>query len=464
MSLRLRLTLLYSTLLGGVLLLYGMLVYGLVNVVQIRQVDSILTQSANQIITQLQVNALDQFSPRSITSFQSSETLYLQVWGNDHQLQLSRPPGLQEPLDEVGQRAGQLMFNSTHSADLHLRVLSVPIQTVRGPVGVLQVALNLALLDVTQRTLATVLVTLTILAMLLAGLATWWVNSQALGRLEAVTQVATNITNADDLSRRIQLSGSADDEVGKLILAFNQTLQQLEELFTSQQRFVADVSHELRTPLTVIKGNIGLIRRMGVADEESLASIETEIDRLTRMVIDLLLLAQVESGRLPLDLKPLDLDTVLLEVFKQMSLLVGDRLHLRLVDIDQVQINADRDRIKQVLLNIMGNAIQYTPAGGTVSLALRKVGQQALVTITDTGPGIPAEDLPYIFERFYRGEKSRKRDPETGFGLGLSIAQWIIRNHDGLIEASSMEGKGTTFSITLPLMKEEYPVRVSLQQ
>ena len=199
MSLRLRLTLLYSTLLGGVLLLYGMLVYGLVNVVQIQQVDSILTQSANQIITQLQVNALDQFSPRSITSFQSSETLYLQVWGNDHQLQLARPPGLQEPLDEVGQRAGQLMFNSTHSADMHLRVLSVPIKTVRGPVGVLQLALNLALLDITQRTLATVLGTMTILAMLFGGLATWWVNSQALGRLEAVTQVATNITNADDL-------------------------------------------------------------------------------------------------------------------------------------------------------------------------------------------------------------------------------------------------------------------------
>jgi signal transduction histidine kinase len=215
------------------------------------------------------------------------------------------------------------------------------------------------------------------------------------------------------------------------------------------------VSHELRTPLTVIKGNVGLLRRMGVGDEESLGSIEAEVDRLTRLVGDLLLLAQAESGKLPLDMRPVELDTVLLEVFQQTRVLAGDRLQMRLTDIDQVQVTGDRDRLKQVLLNLVGNAIKYTPAGGQVNLSLGKTADQARLIVEDTGPGIPSQDLPYIFERFYRAEKSRTRSREgSGFGLGLSIAYWIIRNHNGRIEVNSKEGQGTTFCVWLPLARE----------
>jgi two-component system OmpR family sensor kinase len=455
MSLRLRLTFLYTTLLGGVLLIFGALVYGLVSVILLDQMDTTLSQSADHLVGQLRVYASGQFDPRSISSIQLTENLVFQIWGNDNKLQLTRPPGMQTPLDEPGRRAGKPIFRSTMNTLIHLRVLSVPLKTERGPVGVLQVAQNLAIIDITQQTLASVLILLAILVMALSGLAAWLVTGQALAPLATVTQVATQITRADDLSRRIPVTSRRDDEVGQLILAFNQTLERLENLFNTQRRFMADVSHELRTPLTVIKGNVGLMRKFGEMDEESLNGIEGEVDRLTRLVGDLLLLNQAESGRLPLDMSAVELDTVLLEVFQQMRLLAGERLQLRLSEIDQVQVTGDRDRLKQVILNLVGNALQYTPAGGQVTLALRKLGERVQLIVNDTGPGIPAQDLPHIFERFYRGEKSRKRSgSSSGFGLGLSIAYWIIHNHGGSIEVTSLEGKGTTFCVWLPMTKK----------
>jgi signal transduction histidine kinase len=271
-----------------------------------------------------------------------------------------------------------------------------------------------------------------------------------------VTEVATQITRADDLSRRIPYDGPPGDEIGQLISAFNRTLGRLETLFDTQRRFLADVGHELRTPLTVIKGNTSLMRRMSCGDEESLSGIESEVDRLTRLVGDLLLLSQAESGKIPMARQVVELDTLLLEAMGQMSVLSRDRLTLRLGDIDQVLVCGDRDRLKQVLVNLIGNAINYTPQGGSVVVGLGKAQNQARLTITDNGPGIPPEDLPHIFERFYRGDKSRTRDRDgKGFGLGLSIAYWIVRNHNGRIDVDSKLGSGTTFCVWLPLDLKE---------
>lgn len=462
MSLRLQLSLLYTTLLGGILLFFGSLVYGLVSLVLVGQLDNTLTQQA-EVLTNglLKVNANSQFDPRVLTEFQPTDSnLIFQVWGSNRQLQFGRPSGWQNALDESGLRASRPVFHSAHSQGVHLRVLSVPLVSPRGPAGVLQVGLTLSLLDAAQATLATVLIVLTILSMALAALAGWLVTGQALAPLAAATQVATRITRADDLSRRIPLSGDESEEVAELITAFNQTLERMEGLFNSQRRFLADVSHELRTPLTVIKGEVSLMRHIGQIDEESIKSVESEVDRLTRLVGDLLLLAQAESGRMPMNMRPVELDTVLLEVFQQMRTLAGEKLRIKISDIDQVQITADRDRIKQVLLNLTGNAVQYTPPGGQVTLALEKANEQAHIIISDTGPGIPAEDLPHIFERFYRGERSRKRSSDSqssGFGLGLSIAYWIVRNHGGVIDVSSREGQGTTFSVWLPIHQQPLP-------
>jgi len=319
----------------------------------------------------------------------------------------------------------------------------------------LQVGLSLALVDVVQRTLIGILVLLTIILMLLVGLSTWFLTRQALAPLATVTEVATRITQADDLSRRIPASKAGGDEVGKLILAFNDTLERLENLFNTQRRFTADVSHELRTPLTVIKGEVGLMRLTGSVDEESIGNIEREVDRLTRLVGDLLLLSQAESGRLMLDMAEVDLDTVLLEVYQQARTLAGDKVTVSLSEIDQVHIIGDRDRLKQVLLNLAANAIQYSPAGKSVTLGLQRADEQVKLFVQDTGPGISPKDLPHIFDRFFRAERSRKRSSSSGFGLGLSIADWIVKKHNGRIEVSSEEGQGTLFTVWLPLTQPE---------
>ncbi len=195
------------------------------------------------------------------------------------------------------------------------------------------------------------------------------------------------------------------------------------------------------------------MRRMKQIDDESLASIDQEAGRLTRLVGGLLMLAQAESSKLTLNLRPVELDSLLVEVFQEMRVLAGTKVHVHLKEIDQLQVNGDRDRLKQVLLNLAANAIQYTPQDGDVFISLAKVGDQTRISVWDTGPGIPPEDLPHIFERFYRAEKSRTRSRTSGFGLGLSITKWIVEHHNGRIEVESKEGKGTTFVIWLPLFK-----------
>ncbi len=304
-----------------------------------------------------------------------------------------------------------------------------------------------------RRNLLSVLVFTTVLGVAISALASQASVRQFLSPLEEITSAADQINRADDLSRRVPYDGSPEDEIGQLVGAINQTLERLEVLFTSQQRFIADVSHELRTPLTVIKGNVDLMHRMKSFDAESLDSIDQEAGRLTRLVTDLLVLAKAEAGSLPLTKAVVELDTLLMEVFGEMRVLAANKVQVRLTEIDQLQVTGDRDRLKQVFLNLVANAIQYTPAGGEVYLSLARSGDTAKLIIRDTGPGIPAEDLPYIFERFYRAEKSRTRSGTPGFGLGLSIAQWIVEQHGGKIEVSSQEGRGTTFAVWIPLAK-----------
>jgi signal transduction histidine kinase len=297
----------------------------------------------------------------------------------------------------------------------------------------------------------TVLLVGGILAVGFAALIGWSTAATALRPLNQVTATALQITRADDLSRRIPQRGPPRDEVGHLIVAFNETLERLERVFETQRRFLADVSHELRTPLTVIRGNMDLIRRTGQADSESLEAVVSEVDRMTRMVQDILLLAQAEGGKLPLARELVELDTLLLEVFQQAKLLAQGRQEIRLGQEDQARVIGDRDRLKQVVLNLAANALAYTPPGGEVTMSLGCLGGWARLTISDTGPGIPQDELPHIFERFYRVDRARRRSAGGGAGLGLSIAYWIVRMHDGRIEVASKEGEGTTFSVWLPL-------------
>jgi two-component system, OmpR family, sensor kinase len=459
MSLRVRLTLLYVTLVGGILLLFGVVVYGLASITLLNQVDDTLERTALEIIDNSQVDEMGKLVIDRLPSLDLPTDLYVQVWERDGELIASSPnmPMFTEPLDPGAMDSGVPLYRSVVTGSVPLRVLTAPLVIGERIAGVLQVASIIAVIESTQRTLLSVLVIGILTATIVAGLAGWLTTNQALSPLEDVTQTALRITRADDLSHRIPYHGSPNDEVGQLILAFNQTLSRLESLFHTQRRFMADVGHELRTPLTVIKGNVGLMRRIGETDEESLVGIENEVDRLTRLVGDLLLLAQAESGKLPLDRRLVELDTLLLDVLQQMKILAGERLKLKLGDIDQILVCGDKDRLKQVFVNLIGNAISYTPAGGEVVVGVSKAGDLARVTITDTGPGIAPEDLPHIFERFYRAEKSRtrSRDGSKGFGLGLSIAYWIVNNHGGKIDVNSTVGEGTTFCVWLPLSVDD---------
>jgi two-component system OmpR family sensor kinase len=453
MSLRRRLTLLYTALTGGILIIFGVLVYVSLDMLLVNQADNLLKQTVVDVLDKSQVNQVGDLGILELPSLELTTGVYIQIWNREDKL-TAASPGLsmmKESLDSSGKKSPQPYYSDVKVNGVHLRVLSVPFSTRDGySLGVIQAATPLTLVDTIRRLLFYILGVLTVIAMIVAAIASWISIGRSLAPLKTATETADQIIHADDLSRRIPYEGPTD-EIGMLIGAFNSTLERLENLFTAQQRFLADVSHELRTPLTVIKGNVDLIRKFG-SDDESLDSIKDEIDRLNRMVGDLLLLARAESGKLPLDLAPVEMDTLLLEVFNEMRVLAGSKVTLKLLEIDQAQVSGDRDRLKQVLINLISNAIHYTPAGGEVNLSLSKTSEFVQIVVRDTGPGIPTKDLPHIFDRFYRGEKSRTRSKATGFGLGLSIAYWIVDMHQGSIDVESTVGVGTTFTIKIPLI------------
>jgi len=457
MPLRSRLTLLYSTLVMGILLVFGSAVYLLVSVLLINHIDNQLEATAKDIVNVTRVNAVGDISVIKFPPLDMTANVYVQIWGRNGRLMTSSPSlsQIEDSLDPDNLGITQPVYHETRFRGVHLRVLNAPLTIQGRSIGTLQAASSLDVVDAAREVLLYIMGFATVVAVFLASIGSWVAVGRALSPLDAITDTTEQINRADDLARRIPYDGPMHDEIGSLIEAFNQTLERLETLFTSQQRFLADVSHELRTPLTVIKGNVDLMRRMKSLDEESLTSIDQEAGRLTRLVGGLLLLAQAESGSVSLNMRPVELDTLLLEVFQEMKVLAGEKIKLHLTEIDQIQVNGDRDRLKQVLLNLAGNAIQYTPQDGDVFLSLGKVAEQARLIIRDTGPGIPAEDLPHIFERFYRAEKSRTRGKTTGFGLGLSIAHWIVEKHGGRIEVDSKDGQGTTFCIWLPVISEQ---------
>jgi heavy metal sensor kinase len=455
MSLSARLTTLYALLITGVLLFIGGTVYISTQLVLVGQLDAILAASAQEIMSGMRVNAAGQLESTSLPSLDTTANVMVQIRGRDGEL-LRATSGLlvlDQPFDPTGLRASRQVYRSTTFNQLPVRVLSIPLKAGDRRAGTLQVATSMVVL---QNALRDLLLAILFFGAVAAGGSILLVRitlRRTFEPLQSITETVDQINRADDLSRRIPASGISGDEIGQITAAFNQTLERLETLFTSQQRFLADVSHELRTPLTVIKGNVDLMRRMNTIDEESLTSIDHEANRLTRMVGDLLLLAKAESGKLPLTFSPLELDTLLLEVFNEMRVLAHGKVLIKITDIDQIALYGDRDRLKQVLINLIANAVQYTPPGGEIFLSLARVGEQARLIVRDTGPGIPAEDLPHIFERFYRAEKSRTRSKVSGFGLGLSIAYWIVERHGGHIEVQSQEGQGTTFCIWMPLEK-----------
>jgi histidine kinase len=254
---------------------------------------------------------------------------------------------------------------------------------------------------------------------------------------------------------RVRVNGT--DELAQLALYFNQMAEKLNQIESMRRRLIGDVSHELRTPLTAIKGSMeGLMDGILPATEETFQQIHTEADRLNHLVDDLQELSRVEARAYQLDIHPLDVSSIVQTVTKRFASQVESKrisLDLELTP-DLPPILADEDRAVQVMTNLTGNALQYTPEGGRITISAKQVGTEVQIAVRDTGIGIPPEHLSHIFDRFYRVDKSRSRQSGGGSGIGLTIARSLIEVHSGRIWVESAgDGKGSTFIFTLPIAK-----------
>jgi heavy metal sensor kinase len=467
MTIRTRLTFLYSSLLAVVILAFSAATSSVLNWTLRNQVDETLTKAIDDVHGYAMgyiLSPLQDSSPRGelgmpqINSL-STPGLYVQIWLYDG---VSKRPfpnyaspsllGYADSLDPEALGEDHAVRRDVIVDNVHLRVATAPLVGPDAEIrGHIQAAASLRTVDAAIDRLLKIMLVVGALVLMASLLLGDILSRRVLRPIDVIAQTAQKITAADDLSRRIPYTGP-NDELGQLTQTFNETLGRLERLFNAQRRFVADVSHEMRTPLTTIQGNLDLIRRIGY-DEELLEAIESESQRMTRLVDDLLLLAKADAGRLSLDRALVDLDTLVLEVYNQAQVL-ADGVHVVLGPIDQAEVIGDVDRIKQLLLNLVSNGLKYTSPGGTVTISLSRDDAHAHVSVTDTGVGIPPEDLPHVFDRFYRVDKARSR-AQGGTGLGLSIARWIAEAHGGQLRVTSQVGQGSTFTLSLPLLPEQ---------
>lgn len=331
---------------------------------------------------------------------------------------------------------------------VYLVKINTPLAVARlGGGGILEVLQKQTTYSEVQRELFTIIL-VTIPFMTIFGLVVgWFVARAALRPIGRISRTVQSVGGSRDLSRRLDFVGPMD-EVGRLAETFDSMMDRLEQSFETQKRFIADASHELRTPLTAIKGNAELIS-IAPADERDLcvSAIRREAERMSRLVNDLLLLAEADIAEQPIHPRPLDLQPLVEDVFRAAQLLGGDKVTVLLEEAQPTPAVADPDRIKQLLLNLVDNAVKFTPEGGTVSLRLSQNGGWTEIAVSDTGVGISSEEQDAIFRRFYRVDKSRST---RGSGLGLAICSWIAEAHGGSIEVSSNPGKGSTFALRFP--------------
>jgi len=467
MSIRVRLTLGYVGVLTAILIVFSAAVYTFLSISLLNAVDRTLQDRAarvgavikaeNDPLTVLRTGLIDL---PELDVF-STPAVYIQVVRGDgsvaHQ---SMNLGEQRlPLD-----ADLLAINMSNRPALktlvlengvRLRMISVPILVAGQVVGAVQVGQPLTDVDAALQRVLVLLMGATLVTIIIAGGVGLLMSWLALRPIDRITQMAGRIAHAQDLGRRLPVP-PIDDEVGRLVSTFNAMLERLDRLFQAQQRLGADVSHELRTPLTTIRGNVDLLRRGAAEDPRerttALDAIEGETDRMNRLVADLLLLAQAEAG-VTLEKQPVELDTLILQVYRQAQLMsasrfpAGEPVVIHLGHEDQAVVKGDPDRLKQLLLNLIDNALKYTPAGGHITLSLFRDQAWVRVLVKDTGVGIPSDALPHIFDRFYRAQ----REGRKGVGLGLSIARWIALAHEGQLTVESEIGQGTTFTLWLPL-------------
>lgn len=451
-SVRVRLTLWYAAVMAATLLLFSLGVYFSVRTNLMRQANERLMQNAAAIQTLL-ANEPDELPELeehgSVPLFQVTEdgaVLYRSAgWDRI---------GLDRALARPGNDPSWMWETP---GDVHFVVRTDP---VRIGARTLEVATAEEIKAVLRslRSLSVILFVGFPLAVALALAGGYFLAGRVLAPVGRMASKAQEIT-AERLSERLPVA-NPEDEFGRLASVFNHTLQRLEHAFENLRRFTADASHELRTPLTALRsvGEVGLQEagRSPASYRDVIGSMLEEADRLAALVDNLLTLTRGDAGQVPIHLEMVDLAALAKDVVNHLRVLAEEKgQDVTLAGATSLAATADRGKLRQALINLLDNAIKYTPSGGHIRVNVQCRGSEsAVVEIVDTGPGIPPAHREKVFERFYRVDQGRSSDA-GGAGLGLAIAEWAVRLSGGRVELESKEHRGSTFRVVLPAAKED---------
>ncbi|MCB0165502.1 MAG: HAMP domain-containing protein [Anaerolineae bacterium] len=475
MNIRLRLTLWYTAILSAILVIFGIIVYFGLSRSLLATLDNHLQREANQIINELKFEHDGDHSDRS-EDHNNEAAEYVGIFRAE--LEYTPEPGVfwrvlapnEQPLVDPGYFSGSaidqnplditrphftygLLANNTP-----VRLLTLPFAIRQQQAGAVQVAESYDEIQDIQRRLIILLGLSIPLIILGASAGGWFLANSALAPIDGITRAANQIS-AQDLGQRLNLK-LPNDEVGRLAATFDKMLDRLEAGFEQQKRFIGDASHEMRTPLTILKGDVevALNRPRSAAEyRETLEMVNETSNRLTGLVEELLLLARADNNQYPLRLDEIDLIELLAGEIRRLEPRAREKdILLTLKAPPTLFMTADLDKLARLFTNLIDNAIKYGAPGDTVSVVVTTQPDQVQIDVTDTGPGIPSEHLPHVFDRFYRVDKARARKLSApseagGSGLGLSIAQWLAQAHHGAIDVASEVGHGTTFTVQLPL-------------
>jgi heavy metal sensor kinase len=461
MPIRWRLTLWFALILCAILILSGIVLHILLQRYLINQVDENLSIYSARVHGTLHPQEIPDPLDYEVIHFKlppinefASPGIYIQLIDRSGNVVVkSNNLGEQElPVNPslISQGfAGNVAIETVAAGgSASVRMMVSPLY-LRDQVLLLEVAHSLNHIDAAMRQVRWALLASILVALILASVSGAAVVRGALAPVSRITKTAREIETSSDLSRRVDYKGTAD-EIGELATTFDHMIRHLDKVFQSQRYFVADASHELRGPLTVIRGNLDLLKRKLGEEErqESLKAIERESIGMSKIVDDFLLLAEVESGQ-PAQQQTVPLKNILAEEIKRAKALVGGR-KIILERQEDLTVQGDPQRLRQLLANLVDNAIKHTLKDGTITLSLFRDGSWARLEVADSGIGIPPEHLPHIFDRFYRVDKARSRG-SGGTGLGLAIVKGIAEQHDGKVTVTSEPGKGSKFTVWLKL-------------
>src|SRR5262245_57125194 len=442
-SLRWRLTGWYVLLLTIILLIFSAGTYLAVEKVLRQNVDDALVQQATLIGQLIRVSDREpvlagevRLAGRSVSEY------FTRLYRRDGSLVFEHNAVEQyapEVPDEVsGALKGRKEITQVTAREGQMRIVTFPVLQDGQIVGALQVGVDMEDIARTMRTLLEVLLVMVPTMLLLASGGGWFLAHKALTPIDAITRTAQQIS-AEHLSGRIGHTGP-NDEVGRLGQTFDAMLARLEAAFIRQRQFTADASHELRTPLTAIIGQLDVaIARERHPDEDgtTFRVLHTHAQRLARLVSDLLFLARTDAQFDVGAVEPIDLGVLIPAIVGQIEPLAAARQQkIVLAPLPALVVNGNEDRLIRIVLNLLDNAIRYTPQGGTISLSCMCVDGTIAIGVSDTGPGIAAEHVPRLFDRFYRIDRGRSRS-QGGSGLGLAIAQSLAQVHGGRITVES---------------------------